>query len=125
MGRCFLFRKDTFAKKHRVMGLHNMSDYDKFIETLGQLGEEKVRQNLSQNIWANQRKACAEKWLQSCEISRENDRAERALALAERANDIANSASAEARSAKKWSTISIIVAAIIGVVSTIVTKSCS
>lgn len=65
------------------------SEFDDFIQNLASLGEEKVRQNLSQGVWANRHKTWVQDWLTNLESSRTSQRAEKDLALAEEANEIA------------------------------------
>ena len=93
-----------------------MDEFKEFIETLATLGEEEVRQKLSQGVWANRRKTLAQDWLSDLEASRTNDRAERGLAQSAEANDIARSALGVARSAKTISIVAIIVSALVAIV---------
>lgn len=92
-----------------------MDEFEQFTETLAALGEEEVRQKLSQGVWANRRKTWAQDWINNLEASRNNDRAEKNLALSAEANDIARSALGVARAAKTISIVAIIVSALVAI----------
>jgi hypothetical protein len=92
-----------------------MSEFEEFIETLSTLGEEEVRRNLSQGVWANRRKTWAQDWINNLTVSRTDNRTERDLALSAEANDIARSALGVARNAKIISIIAMILSAVVAI----------
>lgn len=97
-----------------------MNEFDEFIKTLASLGEEEVRQKLSQGVWANRRKTWAQDWLANQDASRENHRAEQELVLSRDANEIARSALNVSRSAKLISIIAIVVSAVTAIIVAVI-----
>lgn len=97
-----------------------MSEFEEFTKTLASLGEEEVRQKLSQGVWANRRKTWAQDWLANQDASRENHIAEQELGLSRDANEIARSALDVSRSARLISIIAIVVSAVTAIVVAVI-----
>ena len=92
-----------------------MSEFEDFINTLASLGEQEVREKLSQGVWANRRKSWAEDWIRDLDVSRVNTRAEVELALSREANEIAKSSLTVARSAKNISLAAIVISIFVAI----------
>ena len=97
-----------------------MDEFETFIETLAALGEEEVRQKLSQGVWANRRKTWAQDWINNLDTSRAHDRAEEDLALSADANEIARSALGVARNAKTISIVAMILSAAVAIIVAVI-----
>lgn len=97
-----------------------MDEFETFIETLAALGEEEVRQKLSQGVWANRRKTWAQGWINNLDTSRAHDRAEEDLALSADANEIARSALGVARNAKTISIVAMILSAAVAIIVAVI-----
>lgn len=92
-----------------------MSEFEEFVATLESLGEDEVRRNLSQGIWANRRKAWAQDWIANLDASQEDSRAETSIALSKEANEIARSSLGVARTAKTISVVAMILSAAVAI----------